>query len=472
MKLPDERRAAAVALLACDAMLLLWALATALAVRYGISGWPGGTETTRGGLVALALTPAGALAFMAVGGLYRVDELFSGHREYAAVVRACTYAVFLLVLIAFLTDMRVARGALVITWALSWTSVACGRFAFRRAVFRLRRSGRLIRRAIIAGADEHGIAVARRLSDPATGWRVLGFLDDYQPPGTPVLPGLEVLGDPRAAFEAARACGATDIIVVPHAVSWESQRDLLEASATRQEPAVRIAPGLHDLLAAGARPMEANYVPLLSLQRLRITGVDATLKQAMDYGLSLTALPALALLTGALWLASRLSGPSELFAKEPALGLHQKPFQLLLVAPPKEARRNTRLGRWAHGVRSVVAGGRLAKLPGVINVLRGQMSLIGPRALSPSPALTGQAWARTLLLVRPGITGPKPPDGRWSAEEQALLDVTYVRDHSFWLDLRILLSALRRALRREPPLPASYQAASSNEPAGVEQPAA
>jgi lipopolysaccharide/colanic/teichoic acid biosynthesis glycosyltransferase len=86
------------------------------------------------------------------------------------------------------------------------------------------------------------------------------------------------------------------------------------------------------------------------------------------------------------------------------------------------------------------------------------MSLVGPRALTSSADLLQQPWTRTLILVRPGLTGPRIVDGDgWTLEEQAIRDVAYVREYSLWMDLRLLFASLLRALRRERALPASYQ---------------
>ena len=465
---PRERRAVIIALLFCDGIVLLCASFSALALRYGAPGWPGGSEMTAGALTLLLLLPALTLALLVTGGMYHVDYLFSGHREYAGAVQACTYSAFAVLLVAFLLDTHVSRGALVLSWSYACLLLGIERFVFRRAVFRLRRSGRLVRLALIVGTDEHAIAIARRLSDPATGWRIVGFLDDYQPAGTPVLDGLGVVGDPAAAVELARAYGASDLILVPHAVSWETQRDLLEIAATCDEPALRLAPGLYHLLAAGARPLDANFVSLLSLERLRITGVDATLKTVIDYSLSVAALPALALLLGPLWLAARLTSSGPLLERRPSLGLRSKPFDLLMVAQPPAGEPRQGLRRWAWRLRKTAAQGRLAKLPNIWNVLTRRMSLIGPRALIQSFDGLRQPWPHTLLLVRPGITGPHVTSGGWSAEEQAIQDVAYVRDYSFWLDLRLLFLSLMRALRGHSSLPASYRLPTEEEPLPVE----
>ncbi|MDZ4279069.1 MAG: sugar transferase, partial [Dehalococcoidia bacterium] len=272
--------------------------------------------------------------------------------------------------------------------------------------------------------------------------------------------GVRVVGDPGVAGAVAETLDASDIILVPHAVSWEAQRDLLEAAAACEIPAVRLAPGFYHLLAAGTRPFEANHVPLLSIERLRITGVDAALKTTLDYGIALLALPVLAMMAACLWLAARLSGGGAIVERGPAFGLRSRPFELLALAPPPDETPPGALGAWSWRLRRAAADGRVSKLANVLNVLTGRMSLVGPRALPASPVLLQRPWVPTLLLVRPGLTGPCHPNGaRWSLEEQAIPDVAYVRDYSLWLDLRLLFRSFLRTVRRERALPASYQPA-------------
>ena len=455
-----ERRMLIGGLLLSDAVMAVLGFAIAVVLRYGVPVWPGGTGSARG-LPLLMLSPLLVLLLMAQERLYRPDELFSGHREYAGIVRASTYTAFALLLLAFLFHVTFSRGALVLTCGCSSLCIGTGRFLFRRAVFRVRRSGRLIRRALIAGTDEHAIAISGRLADPATGWQIVGFLDDYLPVGTEVTGGLRVVGDPRVAVEIAAAMGASDVILIPHAVSWEAQRDLIELAATCDRPALRLAPGLYHLLAAGARPVEANSVPLLSLERLRVSGLDATLKAFLDAGLSLGALPALVPLLSVLWVAALLSGGGPIIERRPALGRWGRRFNLLFFARPAEKRPARALGSWAWQLRSRASSGRFGKLPNVLNVLSGRMSLVGPRTLDASADLAEHQWARTLLQVRPGLTGPHSGNGHgWSAAEQAIADVAYVRGYSLWVDLRLLFASLVRVLRGQCSLPASYAARS------------
>jgi lipopolysaccharide/colanic/teichoic acid biosynthesis glycosyltransferase len=321
------------------------------------------------------------------------------------------------------------------------------------------------------------VAVARQLNWPASaGARVVGFLDDYRPVGSHVADGLRVLGDPRAVREVVSEHGVSRIVIVPQAISWESYRDLLELAAGRDGVRMKLAPGLQHLVTTGAEMTDSGFLPLISLQPLRITGLDALTKRALDYLASLPLLLLLAPFAAVCWLASRIDGDGPLLARQPALGQQQKRFTLVTFAAPSRPRPQRGLPQWAWRWRRLVAESRLGKLPNTVNVIAGHMSLVGPRAIVEADSGVDQPWLRNLMRVRPGLTGPAADTSRGEgAEEQALKDIGYVRDYSIWLDLRLLFASLKRVLRRQQSLPASYgfarsrQAASSATPTIAER---
>jgi FlaA1/EpsC-like NDP-sugar epimerase len=200
-----------IGLVAADVVMLTAALVLSLVLRYESAFWP---QTSSGltGFTAffVALTLIVLLLSFAGNRLYDLDLLFSGHQEYAAVVKAGSYAIGLILILAFLADEPVSRGALLLFWLLAMPFVIVGRFLIRRLVFKLRESGRLVRNWLIVGGGAHAAAVAKQLNWPASaGIRVVGFLDDYRPVGSRVTDGLRVLGDPSAVREVVRARGVS-----------------------------------------------------------------------------------------------------------------------------------------------------------------------------------------------------------------------------------------------------------------------
>ncbi|QDY78021.1 sugar transferase [Streptomyces qinzhouensis] len=160
--------------------------------------------------------------------------------------------------------------------------------------------------------------------------------------------------------------------------------------------------------------------------------------------------PALPVLLTAVAVSAR--GP--VLVPKPCTGAGGRPFRMLTfrVAP------GTRTGRLLHRHY-------LDHLPQLVNVLRGEMSLVGPRPLPVDRILTGSARART--SVRPGITGLWQTGGRsglpW--EEMAVQDLHYVREHWLGMDLKILVRTLSTARRGRP-----ARAATAGAPARVPRP--
>src|SRR2546427_1203663 len=176
-------------------------------------------------------------------GTYRHSGLLGGHRVYPLLATVATYDVVAVMIVSYLVGglPLVSRGWLVYSWAGSIVALSLSRLASRQLALHWRRKGLLVRNVLIAGANQQGIAVAQQLNDPAGhGTRVLGFLDDYQRPGTEVVPGLAVVGHPASVMEQARALGADEVIIIAGALAWESQRQLAELVTRADRKSTRL----------------------------------------------------------------------------------------------------------------------------------------------------------------------------------------------------------------------------------------
>jgi len=457
--MPKGTRALILGLLAADALVLLASQALVrLTGNRLLAEPPAILEGASGHLLASMALAAYVQGVFAINNLYYPAHLLGGYREYAGVVKGATYAFVALAVASLLVGVGLHREGLVLSWALTVLAVGPARFVLRRVAFRLRRRGWLVQRLLVVGADEHGLALARELNSPeGHGLQVVGFLDDFRPVGARVLDGLRVLGDPRSAAEVCRQHDVRRMVLVPHAVSWESLRDLLEMAAAGSEFRVEMAPGLDHLLAHSPRPVYDGVAPLITLEPLCIRGLNAILRRVLDLCLAVALLPFLGALLALCWLASRLEGGGPVLLRRRALGRAGSVFVLLALAGPSHSEPAGGLAERAWRLRRAVGSGRLGKLPNILNVLAGRMSLVGPRVVEEERAADYQPWLLALSLVRPGLTGPAAGSTA-AVEEQALLDVAYIRHYSLWLDLRLLFASLKRVLCRQTGLPVSYPA--------------
>ena len=467
--MPKGTRRLIMGLLAADALVLLAGQSVVRLAGHGLlSEPPAALQVPGGDLLASAALVCYVQSIFAISGLYQPGQLLAGYREYAGVAKAATYAFVALGVASLLAGVALEREGLALSWALAVFTMGPARFALRRVAFRLRRRGLLVERLLVVGADEQALALARELNSPQDrGLQVVGFLDDFRPVGAMVLDGLRVLGDPRSAAEVSRQQDVRRMVLVPHAVSWESNRDLLEMAAAQPGIRVEMAPGLHHLLMHSPRLVYDGVAPLITLEPLCIRGLDAALKRALDLCLAAALLPFLGALLALCWLASQCDNAGPVLARRRALERAGRVFELMALAAPRPDGLSGSLAQSAWRLRHAVSDGRLGKLPNILNVISGSMSLVGPRAVEEERAGGYQPWLLALSLVRPGLTGPSAGLTA-DVEKQALLDVAYIRHYSVWLDLRLLLASLRRVLRRQTGLPVSYPAEEAEAaPAGI-----
>jgi lipopolysaccharide/colanic/teichoic acid biosynthesis glycosyltransferase len=395
------------------------------------------------------------LLIFAMNRLYQFDRLLGGPEEYASIVRGCTFGVIALIILSYFErGTPLSRGWLLISGGTTILIVGTVRFLIRRIVYYLRRRKWFISKAVIIGANEQAKAIAHQLHPPvSSGIEVVGFVDDFLPIGTRVIHDLSVLASPGSLPALIKEKDISEVIVVPQAMAWESFQEVLLANGRMLNGAqVRISPGFYELLTTGVRVDHKAFVPLLTPEKARITGVDALLKTALDLGLTIIGVviwaPALALLAG----LKKVTTTGPIFQRQPVLGRGGKTFTTLTLATDSEERKNN--SRWEKRLDRFLRHRGLYRLPQFIHILSGQMSLVGPRPLPADVGETSPQWLPNLLTVKPGITGPWIMVGSsWEMPaEEKRLDTYYVRNWTIWLDLQILLRTVMLVLTgtREP----------------------
>jgi len=380
-----------------------------------------------------------AITLFALGRLYVLDELLEGPIEYGRVINFCTLASFSLIVLGFwgkgLDELAPSRTLIALVWGLSILTVGGGRFVARRVVRFLRRRGHLVSRAVIVGLGTSGIAFARHFQQVRHGGiKIVGFVDDFLPAGTQVLDDLKVLGPPSALHTILGQTGAHEAIVVPTAMAWESFQDLVKQVTSLNGYIIRLAPGSRDLLATNLKPHQLGFIPMMTVERVRIVGFDRVLKSVLDYGIAL-----LALLLGA---------PLVLLAVAALRATGVRPFRPVrllgregIVFTTVVLNSAGALGRVGPVLRRL----RVDWLPELVSVLRGHMSVVGPRPIQADKRRDHAAWLPGLLTVKPGLTGTWAVRKTASLDEEMELSLFYIRNYTIWLDLEVLV---RMALRR------------------------
>jgi exopolysaccharide biosynthesis polyprenyl glycosylphosphotransferase len=316
--------------------------------------------------------------------------------------------------------------------------------------------------ALIVGTNAEAISLANQLrASLHSGLIVLGFVDETNEAEMENRPrtllGLPVLGtlDNLSAIVGQRR--AEEIIIATTAVSREQLQETTLQLAAMPNVNMSLSSGLYEIFTTGMSVTTRNSVPLMNLNRMRLDPVEMILKTLLDYTVillgSIVLLPFIALVgllikldsAGPILYRRRVLGVGgqefdafkfrtmvingdELLVRHPELLAELKATHKLKVDP-----RITRVGHWLRRTS-------LDELPQFINVLLGQMSLVGPRMISPAEAEMYGRMKQNLLTVKPGLTGLWQVSGRsdLSYEERVRLDMHYIRNYSIWLDLQIL----------------------------------
>lgn len=415
-------------LLTADTLALAAALIGAYWLTTGLGPLP------RAYMLAVGLGLLPWLAAFSTLRLYDLETVLEDSQEYATVATGCTYGILLLIVAATVAgEGGLALNWLFTSWLAAIVAVSAGRFSMRRVVRAMRRGGHLMARAIIVGADEQGRTIARQLrSEVDSGLRVLGFVDDFLPRGTPVQDNLSVLGHPGVLPALVAELGVAEIVVVPGAMAWESFQIILEQMTLAGGPRIRLSPGYYDLLATTPRVAHRNFVPLFVVDSARLSGFDGLLKALLDYGvgllMALVSVPVFVLV----WL-SRLGRGGPVFLTHHYLGIAGRTFTAHTFAAQPEGR---------------LAATGLDRVPLLWTVLTGHMSLVGPRPLLVGTRERYGRWLPSLASVKPGVTGPwavVPVSGQ---EEEMRAALYYIRNWTIWLDLQVLAQTVLVTLRR------------------------
>jgi exopolysaccharide biosynthesis polyprenyl glycosylphosphotransferase len=459
----SEQRLLVAGLLLTDASVIALSFALSYIVRFWLNLPFFGTGSVRPGFYAfivVLLVPA-YLALFHIYGLYDRTNLLGGTTEYARVFNAVTTGVLLVIFINFIQpDFVVARAWLLLAWTLMVTLGISNRFLMRRMIYWQRRNDRFVDRTLVVGANPEGLAVAEQLGlSRSSGARIIGFIDDYLPVGFEPLSGMPVLGS-STAFSALVASESIDTVVIANtAITRERLLGIYSALETLQEVEVRMASGLFELLTTSVRVREEGCVPLVVLNKTRITGVHLICKTLLDWTLAATALILLLPVFAVLALMIRRDSPGPVFYRRRVVGQGKVEFDAFKfrtmriegnrLLTPEQQQELEEQGKLKDDPRVTKVGALLRRysldeLPQLFNVLRGEMSLIGPRMITMPELVKFGKWQHNLATVKPGLTGLWQVSGRsdLSYEERVRLDMHYIRNHSIWLDLQILVQTV------------------------------
>jgi exopolysaccharide biosynthesis polyprenyl glycosylphosphotransferase len=446
-----------------DIVAIAAALATATAIRFGGEALEGAGPYGLGLAVWVPIWWTGLVAAQ----LYDQRRIQNPAEELRRLVRGVTLGSGISIMLSFIVNFPLSRAWILVAWLVSLGTLAAGRRAIRKAIHAFRRRGRLRHRGLIVGADSSGLALAEAAAKaPWEGIDVVGFVALGTAAERQALAGIPIVGAVPRLRELSVALGVSQVLVAPTVAGNGHLGEVM--SALDGVPVdVRVEPGLAGFLPSSMALQPLGDRAILAIERIELRPAARVAKRALDVLLGGILLILLLPVIAVCAVAVRVDSPGGAFFRQKRVGLRGTEFTMLKLrtmtvdaeAQRRElANRNessgvlfkirddprvTRVGRFLRRTS-------LDELPQLLNVLRGQMSLVGPRPPLPEEVARYDDALGRRLLVRPGITGLWQVSGRHDLafEDYARYDLMYIQNWSIALDLYILAKTVPAVLSR------------------------
>lgn len=466
------RRGLLAALLAADLVTLILSAVAASYLRY----WhlvATGTAAGGAGLGWYLQVSASAviLAVLALGyeGLYDLDRLFWGSGEFTRIARALAVAIVLIVIADFAFNLpELSRVWTVLLYAIGLTLVSIERLLLRHALRTLRRGGKYVLRTLVVGSNPEATEVVRILkARPETGLVPVGCLataladltDQTTGPADVPYVGysrdLCALVDKYMIDTVIIASTAFDYPIVPRMIAELRGRDV----------SIHLSSGLFDILTTRVLVREVAGVPLITVKSVSFSKWNFAVKRTFD----LIVASLITLVGAPLWLLLaliiKLDSRGPVFYRQTRVGQNGALFAMFKFrsmcanaddqleelwekneadGPLFKMQKDPRVTRIGHWMRKY----SIDEFPQLINVLKGEMSLVGPRPplIAETEQYTDYHWRR--MEVLPGMTGLWQVSGRSSLtfEEMVRLDLFYIENWGVAFDFALLLRTVPAVL--------------------------
>ncbi len=390
--------------------------------------------------------------------LYRRKRAYSHIDEFGRVIASTSIGIVLaLAAVSFVykNSLDYPRLMIIYAWALTIIFVTAGRIAHARVQWALQGREFAPEHVLIVGAGETANMILKAIQrSPGLGYKVVGVVPVS---GYPVIESLPVpvLGTVDDLPHLIDAYGVDEVII---AVPEATHREIVHiiGKCEREKVSVKVFPDLFQFMAGEMSISDLNGLPLLTVRDIALRGWKLAVKRLIDIAVSATALVLLSPLMLLIAILIKLESPGPVFYTQERMGLDAKPFQMLKFRSmrqdaerdgpgwtrPNDPRR-TRVGAFIRRYS-------LDELPQLINVLLGEMSIVGPRPERPVYVEQFRRYIPRYMdrhREKAGITGWAQVNGLrgdTSIAERTKYDLWYVENWSLTLDFKIMLMTLVR----------------------------
>ena len=406
--------------------------------------------------------------FFQLHGLYKYQLIENPYNQFIAIAKSTVKAYLVFIVLIFLLKHQLVIQR--VTLLLSFVTLGLGLVLYRiilvPKVYRyLKSTGRVKKHIIIVGAGERGRKLAKTINEREDSYfRVIGFVDDKSQFHVRSFHGIPVLG-PISSIQALAQNHHPDALLV--AINSVSHNRLLEIidHCKQADCPVHVVSDLYQVIPNRLQVEQFDGIPTFQLKLPRSYLLYNLLKRTFDVVGSFVLLVALLPLFAILAVVIKLTSRGPVFYKTTVIGRDGKPFvwykfrSMYVNTDDRHHRRFVRdliTGRRKEGNNKITRDPRVTpvgriirrfsidELPQLFNVLKGDMSLIGPRPCLPFEYELMKEWHRRRFQITPGMTGLWQVCGRSEVayDDMVVMDLYYIENRSFWLDFEILLKTV------------------------------
>ena len=463
-----------ISLVIADALIAVLAFMLAFYVREGISVW---SDRFAPYAALLVFVVAIRLLSFRYCNLYRVRGEFSFVDDSIRIFKATAIGSLLIVAVAFLyrggfqfRAFSYARGVFIADFFFVLIGAGALRFVMRSVqTFARSRQINLIPTLVVGRGQEASLFIREMRERPSLGYRVIGVVDTNAIDPQASYEDVPVVGRLESLHEVIRDSGANEVIIADPQVNGDALFEVMMRCGRRRGVEFRIAPSLFNCLPRKTEIDQIGALPMIRLFREPLSSSARILKRTFD--LIFAALAILLLLP--LWLLIalliKLDSRGRVFYTQERVGMDGRLFLLYKFRTMQAnadadlhreyqrafiaGRAEANLGNETKPTYKLLADPRITRIgkilrrtsldevPQLLNVMSGDMSLVGPRPPIPYEVEAYELWHRKRLDMKPGLTGLWQVSGRnrLPFEEMVRLDLFYIENWSLLLDLKIIL---------------------------------
>ncbi len=398
--------------------------------------------------------------------LYRNKRRLSVMDELSIIFDGTTTGIVLIIVLVFVYRPTFYSRAIFLYAGIFVLALVGGAHMLKIAMLsHWRKRGFGVARLLIVGAGEIARTIMRTVvANPQLGYEIVGFVDDDVTKSSTNIGRFRALGNTDNLPKLLEQEQVDEVIIT---LPWQYHRKIMSITSISERANIRarIVPDMFQITLSHMDVTQMMGIPLIGMKPRSISGVGLLVKRGIDVLVASLGLVILAPLMGLIALAIKMESDGPVIFSQERVGKYGRRFQIYKfrsmvqdaedrkaeleafneadgpLFKMKDDPRRTRVGRLIRKLS-------LDELPQLYNVLRGDMSLVGPRPNIPTEVAQYREWHKRRLDVVPGITGLWAVSGRseLTFDEMTLLDIYYIENWSLALDLKIALQTLPHVL--------------------------